>query len=188
MRKFFAVLLITVIAFGFTFGTSFFNHPKAIASDSVDIKLSANYIGLEVGQKRTILAYLSVNDSDCNVKWQSSDEKIAFTDSYGTITAVKEGTAVVTASVEELGISAECNVVVLSGHISGNFDFSESNMITNSSFEDPYGTNFTVDDGGNTNMAISYLTRWDGAVLEENDKFPSSLNSPDLIYKEINAD
>ncbi len=188
MRKHFAVLLTIIIAFGFLFGVSIYGHPSVIASDSPDIKLSTNYLGLEEGQKRTVLVYLSSDSSNYEVEWSSSNNENISVDSYGTITAVKEGTAVVTASVEELGISAECNVVVLSGHISGNFDFSESNMITNSSFEDPYGTNFTADDGGNTNMAISYLTRWDGAVLEENDKFPASLISSDLIYKEIDSD
>ena len=188
MKKALTAVLSVILIFTFIGGFYCIENSGAKAAVSADIKLSANYIGLEAGQERTLLAYVRTSASEYTVSWTSSDSSVAAVTPDGVVTAVSEGTATVTAELTEDNISAECTVRVLSGHINGNFDFSESNMITNSSFEDPYGTAFTVDDGGNTSMALAYLTRWDGAVLEDNDRFPSSRNPDDLVYKEAEAD
>lgn len=188
MKKTLTAVLSVILIFTFIGGFYCIENSGAKAAVSADIKLSVNYIGLEAGQKRTLLAYVRTSAPEYTVNWTSSDTSVAVVTSDGVVTAVSEGTATVTAEYAEENISAECTVRVLSGHINGKFDFSESNMITNSSFEDPYGTAFTVDDGGNTSMALAYLTRWDGAVLEENDRFPLSRNPDDLVYQETEAD
>ena len=52
-------------------------------------------------------------------------------------------------------------------------DFSENNLKNNSGFD--YGPN----DGGNDNMSMAYLSRWDGPVSEADDPFnPNSISSP----------
>ena len=188
MKKFFAALVTFFLAFaiigGFYFGA--FTDAKAAVSDK--ITLNSNYLGLEVNQKRTLIAYLSSSNPDHKAEWSSSDTQIAQVSPEGVVTALSVGTATISASVPDSELHAECTVNVFSGHINGEFDFSESNMITNSSFEDPFGTYFSVDDGGNTSMAIAYLTRWDGAVLEEKDSFPLSTEPEDLEYKELEPD
>lgn len=47
-----------------------------------------------------------------DVIWKSSDETIATVDSEGNVTAVKEGTAVITAQIVDTDISASCTVNV----------------------------------------------------------------------------
>ena len=51
-------------------------------------------------------------------------------------------------------------------------DFSENNLKNNSGFD------FGPNNGGNDNMSMAYLSRWDGPVLETNDPFdPNSTSS-----------
>jgi C1A family cysteine protease len=45
----------------------------------------------------------------------------------------------------------------------GEYNFSERNMMNN------HGFDWTYDDGGNREMAVAYLSRWDGPVNEEDD-------------------
>ncbi len=52
----------------------------------------------------------------------------------------------------------------------GEWDFSEKNMVN------LHGWEFGPDDGGNNDIATSYLLRWGGAVLESNDVYKSSLS------------
>ena len=59
-------------------------------------------------------------------------------------------------------------------------------MATNASSYDPYGFDHTVDAGGNALMASAYLARWDGAVLESNDPYPSG--PAELKYREVDSD
>lgn len=44
--------------------------------------------------------------------WRSSDEAVATVDQSGTVTALSEGRAIITASVENTGVSARCEVAV----------------------------------------------------------------------------
>lgn len=52
------------------------------------------------------------------------------------------------------------------------WDFSENNMAMNSGFtgDSPYDP---MNSGGNSQMAVAYLTRWDGPVNESDDPYPT---------------
>ena len=60
----------------------------------------------------------------------------------------------------------------------GEWDFSEKNMVN------LHGWNLNPNDGGNSDVAASYLLRWGGAVVESNDVYKSSMlrwtDSPSL--------
>ncbi len=187
MKKIIAALLSLIMSLC-VFSGIYFNKVDAEAAVAGDIRLSANYLGLEVNQKRTLLAYVTPSEYADDIIWSTSDSSVADISSDGVVTAVSEGVAKITANVEKIGELATCQVHVLRGDLRGSFDFSEANMITNSTWEDTYPTPFISDDGGNTTMAVAYLSRWDGAVLEEKDRFPSSMNPDDLVYSEKEAD
>ena len=53
----------------------------------------------------------------------------------------------------------------------GEWDFSEKNMVN------LHGWNLSPDDGGNNDVAASYLLRWGGAVAETNDVYKSSMSA-----------
>ena len=82
---------------------------QAIPVNSVT--LSASSITLYPGDSQTLTATVSPAnaDGDLTVKWTSSNEKVA-TVSGGTVKAVAEGTATITAEVA--GKSASCSVTV----------------------------------------------------------------------------
>lgn len=188
MKKFFAVLLSLVLTVSAFTGFIVYN-PVEVNAASGDLMLSANYLALEVDQIRTILAYVTPTQYSDDVDWSSSDTSVAEVSSKGVITAKSVGTAEITATVDELGKVATCFVNVLSGNLSGNFNFSESNMMTNVTYEDnAYPNLLTTDDGGNTSLALSYLARWDGPVFEEDDRFPASTYPSDIVYRELDAE
>ena len=54
-----------------------------------------------------------VTPAGAKLKWASSDEKIVKVDNEGTVTAIAEGTATITATVVSSGKSASCKVTVL---------------------------------------------------------------------------
>ena len=60
----------------------------------------------------------------------------------------------------------------------GEWDFPEKNMVN------LHGWNLSPNDGGNSDVAASYLLRWGGAVAESNDVYKSSMlrwtSSPSL--------
>lgn len=71
------------------------------------IKLSKTDISLYRGQNERITATVS---SSVNPTWKSNKKSVALVDEYGTITAIKHGTATITATVD--GVSKSCEVVV----------------------------------------------------------------------------
>lgn len=52
------------------------------------------------------------NAVNTNVKWSSSDTSVAKVNSEGVVTAIGSGSAVITATTEDGGYTAECNVTV----------------------------------------------------------------------------
>jgi len=76
------------------------------------VSLDRNNVTLEVGQTTTLVATIHPNDADeKTVEWTTSNAAVATVDN-GKVTAVKEGTATITASVG--GKSATCTVTVSS--------------------------------------------------------------------------
>lgn len=82
---------------------------------SEQIQLGQNNIELLTNEKLQLTAtILPENTSDKTVIWTSSNESIA-TVSDGTITAVSKGSAIITATAKDSGLSAMCRVTVLNG-------------------------------------------------------------------------
>lgn len=80
-------------------------HPEAVI-------LEKEAIALQVGQSETLTAVVDLNATDRSVTWSSSDEKIATVDANGKVTAVAEGTAIITVTTNDGGKTATCTVTV----------------------------------------------------------------------------
>ena len=141
-------------------------------------------LAMQPGEKSQLLAgVLPETASNRNVVWESSDPTVVQVDQQGKLTAIREGSATITATTEINQLKATCKVTVKNQTISGNFNFSEWNMMTNTRAGATDGSDRTGE-GGNFWVATSYLARWDGAVLEENDPYPMSNGK----YKEVDSD
>ncbi|WP_396637175.1 Ig-like domain-containing protein [Maribacter sp. R77961] len=82
------------------------------------IVLSEENISLEVGENITIDASVQPEDADDTlVNWSSSDENIANVNSDGTITAIAEGIATITATTNDGDFTANVSVTVTSPDI-----------------------------------------------------------------------
>ena len=151
------------------------------------IMLDPSYLALNVGQTKTILAtVLPITADNRDIYWTSEDKSVATVSPEGVVTATGIGDTRIKATTVSNRLVAYCNIKVISSSVDGTFDFSEHNMITNSSHYDAHGFDHSPSAGGNALMASAYLARWDGAVLEVNDPYP---NSPaDIKYREADAD
>lgn len=66
-------------------------------------------------------------------------------------------------------------------------DFSENNMITNTSIYEPESFTRTAESGGNDWISTAYLASWDGPVFEESDPYSESGTAADIEYNELDA-
>ena len=79
----------------------------------LQLTLDRQKLTLYKGQKATLTAEIIPEDApDQGILWISSDEEIASVDENGTVTALKQGTAVITAAARDGGYSACCTVSV----------------------------------------------------------------------------
>ena len=88
---------------------------RLIRSDEVrGLTLNVSLLSLEENETAVLTASVTPADAaNTNVIWTSSDENVAKVSSDGTVTGVKEGTAVITCTSEEnADIFAECTVTV----------------------------------------------------------------------------
>lgn len=77
------------------------------------VQLSKEKMTLQLGKsKRLTATVLPENAANKNVTWSSSDKNIAKVNKNGRVTAVAEGTAVITVTTEDGGYMAECTVKV----------------------------------------------------------------------------
>lgn len=80
------------------------------------VKLSSESLVLKVGQTSSLEAVVSPTDADNkNLSWQSSDSSVVTVDNGGNITALGEGTAVITVKTEDGGYTDSCQVNAVSG-------------------------------------------------------------------------
>lgn len=85
-----------------------------------EITLDQSDISMVVGGTDQLVASLSSQSGlTQKVSWISSDENVAVVDDTGTIAAMGEGTATITAVVEDSGKQAVCNVSVEKAYIKG---------------------------------------------------------------------
>lgn len=112
--------------------------------EATEITLSASSLALKIGDTASLNATISpVDTTDKTVTFASSDPKIASVDDNGTITALKEGTAKITASASN-GISATCTVNV----------YPEITEVTSVSLN---RVSVTVDEGDEFSLAVVVL-------------------------------
>lgn len=91
---------------------------KSISVESVSINKKS--LELYVGNTEKLTATISPNNAtNKTVNWSSSDTNIATVDSNGTVKAIKEGTATITAKVEEQ--QQICTVTVKKAKIKADF-------------------------------------------------------------------
>lgn len=79
------------------------------------VQLTTTSATLYSGNKTALEAFVTPwNLTDRSIVWSSSDEKIATVDANGVVTAVSEGTAVITAASKLDGtVKAECTITVM---------------------------------------------------------------------------
>ena len=93
---------------------------KAASIDVTGVSVEPVKLGLEVGGTEQLTATVEPADAtNQNVTWTSSDEEVATVDEEGVVTAVAEGEAVITATTEDGGFTAECTVVVAPVSVTG---------------------------------------------------------------------
>lgn len=73
--------------------------------------LNYSKYALTVGQSKTLVALTSPESAAKNVTWYSSNSKVATVNKNGKVTAVKAGTATITAKTAN-GLKATCKVTV----------------------------------------------------------------------------
>ena len=77
------------------------------------VSLNKTELSLYVGGEETLTATVSPDTASQNLTWSSSDNTVATVDSGGKVTAVKAGTAIITATASDgSGLEAQCTVTV----------------------------------------------------------------------------
>ncbi|MBR4181155.1 MAG: Ig domain-containing protein, partial [Candidatus Methanomethylophilaceae archaeon] len=88
----------------------------AISKHVTGISLDKPSLSIREGMTAKISATVSPSDAtDSSIVWTSSDESVAKVDQNGNVTAVKEGSATITAKTNDGGYTASCAVTVGSG-------------------------------------------------------------------------
>lgn len=81
------------------------------------ITLNKDSLSLSEGASETLIATVTPDDAaNKAVTWTSSNESVATVDGNGKVTAVKKGTAVITAITEDGSFTASCQVNVSCSH------------------------------------------------------------------------
>lgn len=82
-----------------------------VKAPATKIKLNKKTIKLEKGEKYTLKATTTPKKSTDTIKWISSNKKVARVSNKGVVTAVKKGTAIITAKTTS-GKTVKCKVTV----------------------------------------------------------------------------
>ena len=117
MKKYFVFLMMTAALIFVSCGEeqSGMEIPKkpAVAVEGITIEKSAT----EIMMTRKEILYVNITPSNAtnrNATWTSSNTDVATVDTWGEVTALKEGTATMTVKTEDGGFSATCVVTVIS--------------------------------------------------------------------------
>lgn len=104
-----ATIIAITLEGGFTATCEVTVNPRPIES----ITLTKTTLKLACGEKGEVRAKVTPDDADDKtVIWSSSDETIATVDDYGTVKALKAGTATITATARAGGKTDTCEVTV----------------------------------------------------------------------------
>ena len=78
------------------------------------VKLSANEMTLSIGKTSQIIATVEPEDAaNRTLIWKSSNENVATVDVAGNVTAIAEGTSVITVTTEDGNFTATCTITVV---------------------------------------------------------------------------
>ncbi len=173
--------------------TKAFKTNKVSVQYPTSIKISPEFVSMNKGEKRAVLATVLPKEAiNRKLAWSSSDRDIATVNNNGVVTAVSSGTAVITATSASGKVKGTMQVAVIDGTINGELDFSEISMAKNISElwnKNNSPDTYKVDGvllGGNSVMATAYLARWGGTVLEERDPYPDGIQS--MNVKQYSSD
>lgn len=164
-------------------------HTESV-TEPMSISLSPTYLSLSPGDSFQLLpTILPASADNQGILWSSSDESVVRVND-GKLEAVGAGDARVIATTEVKRLTATCVVQVASQpDITGAFDFSEWNMVSNTGAHADYGFDInTATEGGNFIIATAYLARWNGAVMEENDAYPRTFGNVADFYQRRDSD
>ena len=93
------------------------------------IEISKSILELEVGDSETLSAtVLPSNATNKNVTWSTNNENVANVDENGTVTAVANGSAVITVTTVDGNLSQTCNVSVSTKPISESIKITTSEL------------------------------------------------------------
>ena len=110
-RKVFGFSLLASIGL-LAFGVASLSSCASVPSNIPNIKMSASEVNMNIGETKKLSLSIEKAYADYPVRWFSSNENVAYfrNNSVGYVTAVGEGSALVTASVG--GAYAECKINV----------------------------------------------------------------------------
>ena len=130
------------------------------------VTLNKNTLELYTGKSETLIATVEPADAtNQDVTWSSNDDTIATVDNNGKVTAVKEGTATITATATDgSNISATCTVKVTQAtyNISaeGSLDFGEAYT----GYDRPTAKTVTITNTGNQQVTVTLPTATDFVI------------------------
>lgn len=88
--------------------------PESLIVDVLGVSLNKTSLTLEKGTRETLKATVTPADAtNTAVVWTSSNKNVAIVNANGRITALSEGTAVITVTTVSGGETATCNVTVI---------------------------------------------------------------------------
>ena len=123
------------------------------------ITLSKTELKLSKGKSETITAIITpTNATNQNLTWSSSNESVATVSSKGKITAISEGTALITVRTSDGNYVATCEVTVVSGDddiYSGNNSINNSNPSNSSSSSNNSSSNSSSNSSISANVNSS---------------------------------
>ena len=82
------------------------------APNATGITIDKESASINVGKILQITAAIEPSDANQNISWSSSDDSVVAVNQSGVVTALKEGSAVVTATSVDGGFTAVCNITV----------------------------------------------------------------------------
>jgi uncharacterized protein YjdB len=145
---------------------------------AVDIQLNTNVIQMIKGQNESLTATISpANAANKSITWSTDDSSVVYVDSYGKVTALKQGIAIVTAKTANGGLKDRCFIIVKDEEITDKTNFKmrlnkTSIRVKEGKFEKltpipGYMKNTTLV-WTSSNDSIAYITE-DGRVFGENE-------------------
>ena len=129
------------------------------------VSLDQNDMWMVIGGTDQLIATISPqNGGNQGLTWTSSDEDVVVVDDLGTISAMGEGTAIVSVIVDDSGKKAECNITVEKAYIKG-IDVSKWQGVIDWSKVKSDGVEFAMirSSYGSSTLDPKYETNYQGA-------------------------